>query len=290
MSKRNQVTEIVFNNESESSDSESSLDIDPLDAQQLSDDQDLDYVPSEDDNCEDEVSLDQPGTSFQTSRLKVSNDIRVTKNDNNHAKLKDIHSLLLWIKEKKIIQSGDECIEPARSLVRSSISDWNSWVDFRKELMRLFCTDTDRSYAAQMLSTLQMKSDEKHWTFMDRIRSLTYQAFSHEVMNFEGNMQFSQSEEVNQRITERLLQGIKERTLKGVIIGEINRNPKLMTNPDFVARVADETEQKLRDFDPSSTSMNTNGGDHRTRRNYNYSTNSMQPEYQASFRHTTPWT
>ncbi|ESO88064.1 hypothetical protein LOTGIDRAFT_175918 [Lottia gigantea] len=117
MSKRNQVTEIVFNNESKSSDSESSLDIDPLDAQQLSDDQDLDYVPSEDDNCEDEVSLDQPGTSVQTSRLKVSNDIRVTKNDNNHAS-KIVQELESFLKKKPIefILNNDDLKELTRGL------------------------------------------------------------------------------------------------------------------------------------------------------------------------------
>ena len=79
-------------------------------------------------------------------------------------------------------------------------------------------------------------------------------------------MGISETSEINSRITDRFLQCIRDRTLKAVIISELNRQSSIKTDPDYVARFADQSSQYLKYSDPKQ-----NSSDPRPNRN--------QPQY-----------
>ncbi|KAK6182407.1 hypothetical protein SNE40_010107 [Patella caerulea] len=150
-----------------------------------------------------------------------------------------------------------QCVEPARSLIRSAAKQWNSWPLFRDEMIKMFCTEADKAYACRALSVIEHRNDEKYWTLMDRVRSLSYQAYSHEItFDKEGNLCVAESGEMNSRITDKFIQCIRDRTLKAVIIAELSREPGLHKDPDYIARFADQSTQYLKFSSPVNHTPN----------------------------------
>ncbi|ESO85517.1 hypothetical protein LOTGIDRAFT_155004 [Lottia gigantea] len=73
-----------------------------------------------------------------------------------------------------------------------------------------------------------------------------FEVFSHEItFDSEGGLVMEHAE-LNRRITDKFIQCITDRTLKGVIISELNRDPRLRKDPDYIARFADQTAQYLK--------------------------------------------